>query len=63
MPQFGPIKRKDLIKVLKHAGFEGPFTGGKHEFLVKGNYGLSYPIRIKARSAKIYLYTFCVKPI
>ena len=36
MPSFGPTKRKDLIKALKKAGFEGPFAGGKHEFLVKG---------------------------
>lgn len=36
MPPFGPVKRKDLIKALKRAGFGGPYIGGKHEFLVKG---------------------------
>jgi predicted RNA binding protein YcfA (HicA-like mRNA interferase family) len=36
MPAFGPIKRKELIKMLQRTGFEGPSTGGKHEFLVKG---------------------------
>ncbi len=43
MPPFGPIKRKDLINALKKAGFDGPFAGGKHEFLVKGNLRLTLP--------------------
>ena len=43
MPAFGPVKRKDLIQALKQAGFEGPFAGGKHEFLVKGNLRLTLP--------------------
>jgi predicted RNA binding protein YcfA (HicA-like mRNA interferase family) len=43
MPSFGPTKRKDLIKALKKAGFEGPFIGGKHEFLVKGELRLVLP--------------------
>jgi predicted RNA binding protein YcfA (HicA-like mRNA interferase family) len=43
MPSFGPIKRRDLIKALKKAGFEGPFVGGKHDFLVKGELRLVLP--------------------
>ena len=43
MPSFSPIKRKDFIKALKRAGFEGPFAGGKHEFLVKGELRLILP--------------------
>jgi len=43
MPSFGSIKRKDLIRALKQAGFEGPHTGGKHEFLIKGNLRLTIP--------------------
>jgi predicted RNA binding protein YcfA (HicA-like mRNA interferase family) len=43
MPPFGPIKRKELIKALKKAGFEGPHAGGKHEFLVKGELRLIVP--------------------
>ena len=43
MPPFGPIKRRDLIKTLKKAGFEGPFAGGKHEFLVGGELRLVLP--------------------
>ena len=43
MPAFAPIKRKDLISALKQTGFEGPYAGGKHEFLVKGNLRLTLP--------------------
>ena len=43
MPPFGPLKRKDLIKALKLAGCEGPYAGGKHEFLVKGEVRLVLP--------------------
>jgi predicted RNA binding protein YcfA (HicA-like mRNA interferase family) len=32
-----------LVKALKQAGFEGPFAGGKHEFLVKGELRLVLP--------------------
>lgn len=43
MPQFGPIKRKDLIKYLRALGFRGPYSGGKHQFMVKGEITLSIP--------------------
>ena len=43
MPQFGPIKRKDLIKYLRALGFQGPYSGGKHQFMVKGEITLSVP--------------------
>lgn len=43
MPSFKPIKRNDLIRALKSAGFEGPFAGGKHEFVVKGELRLILP--------------------
>ena len=43
MPPFKPVKRKGLIKALKEAGFEGPYTGGRHEFLVKGQLRLTLP--------------------
>ena len=43
MPAFAPIKRKDLIHALKQARFDGPYAGGKHEFMVKGNLRLTLP--------------------
>ncbi len=43
MPRVGPIKRKDLIRYLKQLGFEGPYTGGKHEYMVKKQVRLTIP--------------------
>lgn len=43
MPRVGPIKRRDLVKFLKRLGFEGPFAGGKHQFMVRGETTLHIP--------------------
>ena len=43
MPHLGPIKRKDLIRFLKIMGFEGPYSGGKHQFMIKGETTLRIP--------------------
>ncbi len=38
-----PIHRRDFIKRLRKLGWEGPFSGGKHEFMVKGAFNLPIP--------------------
>ncbi len=43
MSRMGPIKRRDLIRYLKILGFEGPYSGGKHQFMVKDNVTLRLP--------------------
>lgn len=43
MPTFGPIKRKDLIHYLRQLGFTGPFSGGKHQFMMKESRTLRIP--------------------
>lgn len=43
MPPFGPIKRKDLVRHLKQAGFEGPYSGGKHQFMVNDEITIRVP--------------------
>jgi predicted RNA binding protein YcfA (HicA-like mRNA interferase family) len=43
MPRIGPIKRKDLIYYLRIFGFSGPFSGGKHQFMIKGLIRLVIP--------------------
>jgi hypothetical protein len=37
MPAFGPVARRDLIRALRQAGFDGPYSGGKHPFMIKGD--------------------------
>jgi predicted RNA binding protein YcfA (HicA-like mRNA interferase family) len=39
MPSFAPIKRRDLIQI----GFDGPYSGGRHQFMVKGQLKVFVP--------------------
>ena len=43
MPRLGPIKRAELIRYLQILGFEGPYSGGKHQFMLKGVIRLRLP--------------------
>ncbi len=43
MPPFGPTSRKDLIRHLRTIGFEGPYSGGKHSFMIKDDLTLTIP--------------------
>ena len=43
MPSFGPIKRRDLLRCLRELGFEGPYSGGRHQFMVRGDLRLYVP--------------------
>lgn len=43
MPKFGPIKHKDLIRCLKLIGFAGPYSGGKHPFMIKDAKTITIP--------------------
>ena len=43
MPRFGPIKRREFIACLRRRGFVGPYAGGKHEFMQKGDLSLTVP--------------------
>lgn len=33
MPPFGAISRRDLVRSLRRAGYGGPFSGKRHEFM------------------------------
>jgi hypothetical protein len=41
MPPFGPISRQELVRALRQAGFDGPYSGGKHPFMIKGDLTLT----------------------
>ena len=43
MPAIGPVKRRDLVRFLAQLGFEGPFSGGKHQFVVRGGATVRLP--------------------
>ena len=43
MADLTPVTWSDLIKRLMRLGFEGPFQGGKHPYMIKGNLVLTIP--------------------
>ena len=38
-----PVKWKELVRKLQQLGFSGPFIGGRHPYMVKGNLVLTIP--------------------
>lgn len=36
MPAWRPVSRRELIATLRRLGFQGLYSGGKHEFMVRG---------------------------
>ncbi|MGB5595182.1 MAG: type II toxin-antitoxin system HicA family toxin [Crocosphaera sp.] len=43
MPPLRPIKRQKLIRYLKQLGFQGPYVGKRHQFMIKDNIKLIIP--------------------
>ena len=43
MSKLTPISHNDLIKRLKIFGFEGPYSGGKHLYMLKEKLRLAIP--------------------
>jgi len=37
------ISRKELIKKFRALGYTGPFSGGKHQFMIKGRKKIRIP--------------------
>ncbi|MDQ3130179.1 MAG: type II toxin-antitoxin system HicA family toxin [Acidobacteriota bacterium] len=43
MPPLAPIKRKDLIRYFRRLGFDGPYSGGNHQFMAKDDFFVRIP--------------------
>ena len=43
MPRLSPVKWSELVKRLRELGFEGPFSGGKHPYMVRADLVLTIP--------------------
>lgn len=43
MPALKPVSRRELVRKLKALGFEGPFPGGKHEWMRRDRLRLTIP--------------------
>jgi hypothetical protein len=51
VPAFGPVRRTELLRALRAVGFEGAFSGGKHQ-----------PTLTRATSDESFCRASCVKP-
>lgn len=49
------ISRKELILKFRRLGFEGPFSGGKHQFMKKGAMKIRIPNPHKSKEIHISL--------
>jgi predicted RNA binding protein YcfA (HicA-like mRNA interferase family) len=43
MAKLSPISFKELVKKLKKYGYQGPYSGGKHLYMIKENIRLTMP--------------------
>lgn len=43
MSQWTPCKRRDFINRLRKVGFDGPFSGTRHQFMVYKQHRLAIP--------------------
>ncbi len=55
MPAIKPIKRSELVRCLKKCGYTGPFAGGKHQFMIKGNRSIALPNPHQSEIGKEFL--------
>lgn len=43
MPNLHPVSRRELIRKLRLLGFEGPFPGGKHQWMRRDGLRMTIP--------------------
>ncbi len=41
--KLSPIHRRDFIKRMRKLGWEGPFSGGNHQYMGKGEHNVHIP--------------------
>ncbi len=47
MSRWVPCKRRDFIQRLRKLGFEGPFSGTRHQFMVYEQHRLAIPSNVE----------------
>ena len=43
MAELSPVSWTDLVRRLRQLDFDGPYQGGKHPYLIRGNLVLTIP--------------------
>lgn len=62
MPSLDPVSRRELIRKLKSLGFQGPFPGGKHQWMQRDGLRLTIPNPHGARSIPDLFGESCARP-
>ena len=47
MSRWRPCKRRDFVRRLRELGFDGPYSGARHQFMVRQNHRLSLPSNVE----------------
>ncbi len=61
MSRLTPVSWGDLVKRLRELGFEGPYTGGRHPQMRRGDITVIIQIHMKAISVSAYYNACCDK--
>lgn len=59
MPSLTPVSRRELIQRQKRLGFEGPYTGGRHQFMLREDRRLILPNPHRGDISVDLLFGFC----
>ncbi len=43
MSQWMPCKRRDFIRKLRNLGFDGPYSGSRHQFMIYKQHRMAIP--------------------
>lgn len=41
--RLSPVSRTDLVRRLRQLGYQGPYAGGKHEYMIRGKRRMTLP--------------------
>jgi len=55
MSRWTPCKRGDFIRRLRQLGFEGPYAGTRHQFMVSGQHRLAIPSNAEYSVPQLHL--------
>ena len=63
MPKLPPVSWRDLVKRLRELGFEGPYEGGKHLYMIRGDVVVTLPNPHRGKVSVICCSAFCAGPV
>ncbi len=63
MAAWRPLKRRDFIRKLRALGFDGPFSGTRHQFMVSSQHRQTIPTNSEYSVPQIRMLTRQVESI